>query len=326
MTGQRTSSLGTTLSGLYARAFTLIELLVVIAIIAVLISLLLPALGSARLTARQLKSLSNMRQIGIAWEIYADENMGVAVPSQPGRFADERLNLYDVGNGLHYRPRWFAVLGGVIGSYAYASPSTDRADEHSLPIVNELFIDPQTPEWVSTRNCSYGYNAQFLGNTRFLDYADGNGFINYPVSAYRIESASTVQFTTSLGTAAGKPELLRTENRADGGRDPELRARGGHGYQIDPPRLTQTSDFGDRRNRAPEHRSAPDPRYFGKALVTFADGHAVPMTLAELGYGVRPDGSVVAGFEADAGDYPVTNRLFSGTLGDDNPPDAVTDR
>src|SRR5947207_8038067 len=91
------------------RAFTLVELLVVIGIIALLISILLPALSKARESSNTLKCLANMRSIVQACMIYSADNRGHIIPAQYGtcRWAQ------DNGDGWLHWPN-ILVEGGYL--------------------------------------------------------------------------------------------------------------------------------------------------------------------------------------------------------------------
>lgn len=80
-------------------AFTLIELLVVIAIIALLIGILMPALGSAQKAARSIRCLSNVRSLALSQQAYAADHDGHIVQAGGGAYATQgswigQLDLY----------------------------------------------------------------------------------------------------------------------------------------------------------------------------------------------------------------------------------------
>ena len=92
-------------SGGRATGFTLIELLVVVAIIAVLVSLLLPALAAAREKAKQSVCMSNMKQLGLAMQMYTDDYQGWIMALYRRDYVPSAWWMYTMYK-LHYFPHW----------------------------------------------------------------------------------------------------------------------------------------------------------------------------------------------------------------------------
>lgn len=125
-------------------AFTLVELLVVIAIISILAALLLPALSRAKNKARSAQCISNLKQWGVAWEIYADDSNGRFTPG------------FD-GGDLNARGEWIKTLKSAYNKKPelLLCPTTKRQrrkdgdprKESNQPEEQVPFFDPRAGQY-----------------------------------------------------------------------------------------------------------------------------------------------------------------------------------
>jgi prepilin-type N-terminal cleavage/methylation domain-containing protein len=128
-----------------ARGFTLIELLVVIAIIAILAAILFPVFAQAKEASKKVTCVSNMRQLGVAWTMYANDYDDTVTPA------------------------WFANGGG--GDMAVSGPWPVQFNQGYIKskrfLICPSFKDAPGSSSVFTgynyyRDTTYGYNAVYM--------------------------------------------------------------------------------------------------------------------------------------------------------------------
>ena len=164
------------------RGFTLVELLVVVGIIALLMSILLPALNKARENARQVKCANNMRQIWMACLMYANENKDM-LPIPP--------RVENTGSIVQY-PGMAIVMdpnGNIGGIYDYTQgtlwPYISKSVQARMDVFNcPTDLDAFRPVSRSAtinytasyeRNFTYSWNAQLRGSELTADYNHPTG-------------------------------------------------------------------------------------------------------------------------------------------------------
>lgn len=153
-------------------AFTLVELLVVVAIIAILLTLIMPAMRSAREQAKGASCISNQKQIAIAYQYYASDY-------------DGRQMDFDYAEKY-----WFRQIAPYLGDYTFkrlAGSITDTA--HLMEGVMKIGVCPATTVEGGGGNVSRTWSwSNFDGKTIYGSYAaniwvlhdDGDPSITYP--------------------------------------------------------------------------------------------------------------------------------------------------
>jgi prepilin-type N-terminal cleavage/methylation domain-containing protein/prepilin-type processing-associated H-X9-DG protein len=247
--------------------FTLIELLVVIAIIAILAAILFPVFAQAREKARQTSCVANLRQIGIAITMYVQDNEGYPMMSSLSSASP--------------RTRW--------PDYIY--PYTKNEGLFSCPSKPE---DVESKAWAHLpatsplRYGGYGYNYQYLGNSRLATATSPN----LPFGALDSDIGLPAE-TIALSDTTGARRDDGTVKEGQYTIDPPLPSGRGSGKDSGY-YANGTAECGSDKLDFPGCRALPHERHNSMVSVVFADGHAKAMKLKQMddknGDGVKDNG------------------------------------
>lgn len=162
--------------------FTLIELLVVVAIIAILAGLLLPALATAKTKAHGIKCLSNLKQLHLAWYIYADDHSGRLVTNNVPRNYDSWAGGWlelgasepDNTNVLNLMSPIGKLWPYVRAAEVFKCPADKSQSQHGgrwYPRVRSVSLNANM-NMNESHHSGYGFNKNFVVFRRIDDIID----------------------------------------------------------------------------------------------------------------------------------------------------------
>src|SRR3954465_11107528 len=103
--------------GARERAFTILELLVVIAIIMFVAALLLPAIGRSMIKAKQIQCLNQLRQVGLAMQLFAHDHRDrfpMQTPMSEGGSLEAKREVFLANTNLSFSARHFIALANEL--------------------------------------------------------------------------------------------------------------------------------------------------------------------------------------------------------------------
>jgi len=167
------------------QAFTLIELLVVIAIIAILASLLLPALGNAKAKAEQSACISNCRQIGLAVNMYVpDNNERLPLCRNWGKAwaSDHPLRKDNVWMPKLLKP-YIGKNQGALDSKKIKSRPTDSV----FACPTGIKVKDSDVGWTEGANNAWGYGyKELVARNDYVTYVWNHIYLNVARNSYEI--------------------------------------------------------------------------------------------------------------------------------------------
>ncbi|MCC7351236.1 MAG: prepilin-type N-terminal cleavage/methylation domain-containing protein [Phycisphaerales bacterium] len=162
----------------FTHGFTLVELLVVIGIIALLISILLPALNKARESAKSVACLSNLRQIGMGFAMYQNDYKG-SYPIYDQYYYNVFIGTPNYGGLMACWSRLLWMKGYVGNAQVYACPSFPGKGKEEFdfsPDQRAFHMDERAGFDGVFQRVHYGYNMNNVGtngqNTRVGGYTN----------------------------------------------------------------------------------------------------------------------------------------------------------